>query len=386
MLIKSCKPHRFTSPFFKRSFLKVNFLFILSFVLLFPSFVFAQNSWKTDIAFEARAVEIAEERENILADGTKAFQQNIKLLGLSGEYQDQEVEFFGLANFDSIKKNIYKEGDRVIVIASFNEEGVPTFYISDYVRRNGMLYLTVLFVFLLILIGGFMGFRSIISLAVTFLVLVKFMLPQILRGVNPLMITLVGSFFILLAIIYITEGFKKRSHIAVASIAISLALTILISKIFIYFTHLSGLAGEEAISLISLHGTTIDFQGLLLAGIIIGALGVLDDVVISQVVTVEKLIEANQNQKRIEIFKNAYEVGISHISSMTNTLFLAYAGASLPLLLFFVSGESAFSSWSQVINNEQIATEVVRTLAGSIGLILAVPIATGIAVFILKKE
>jgi len=163
-------------------------------------------------------------------------------------------------------------------------------------------------------------------------------------------------------------------------------LIVVISKIFIQFAYLTGLSGEDAISLISLGGNLVNFQGLLLAGVIIGALGVLDDVVISQIVTVEKLIETDSTQSKKTVFKKAYEVGTSHISSMTNTLFLAYAGASLPLLLFFVSGESAFSSWGQVVNNEQIATEIVRTLAGSIGLILAVPISTWIGVSWMHKK
>ena len=131
--------------------------------------------------------------------------------------------------------------------------------------------------------------------------------------------------------------------------------------------------------LLNIQGASIDLTGLLLAGIIIGVLGVLDDVVISQVSTVEQLKLANKHLSQKELFKKAYQVGISHIASMTNTLFLAYAGASLPLLILFGSGTSAFANWQQAINTELIATEIVRTLTGSIGLILAVPIATFIA-------
>jgi uncharacterized membrane protein len=357
---------------------------IVFFILLFPIFVLADT--RTDIMFEARVVEILDSVENVLGDGTIAKQQNIKLIGLTEEYKGREIEFRGVGDYDVVKKNIYKVYDRVLVVASFNEVGIATYYISDYVRSNSLLYLFVLFVFVIILIGGLKGMRSIISLLVTFVVIVKYILPQILNGSNPLSVTLVGSFLILFSIIYITEGFKRRSHIAVVSILICLVLIVVISKIFIQFAYLTGLSGEDAISLISLGGNLVNFQGLLLAGVIIGALGVLDDVVISQIVTVEKLIETDSTQSKKTVFKKAYEVGTSHISSMTNTLFLAYAGASLPLLLFFVSGESAFSSWGQVVNNEQIATEIVRTLAGSIGLILAVPISTWIGVSWMHKK
>ena len=189
---------------------------------------------------------------------------------------------------------------------------------------------------------------------------------------------------ILAVVIYLTEGFNKKSHIASISIFISLLITIFISYIFVEFAKLTGLASEETAYIINIGSSIINFKGLLLAGIIIGTLGVLDDVVVAQITTVEQMFLINKNSNSVEIFKKAYEVGVSHISSMTNTLFLAYAGASMPLLLLFISGESAFSNFSQIINNELIATEIVRTLAGSIGLILSVPISTILAVYSFK--
>ena len=138
--------------------------------------------------------------------------------------------------------------------------------------------------------------------------------------------------------------------------------------------------------LVNLGDKITNFKGLLLAGIIIGALGVLDDVVISQVASVEQLFHTDPHQSKKELFKKSYKIGVSHISSMTNTLFLAYAGVSLPLLILFTSGQSAFSSWQQLIGNEQIATEIIRTLSGSIGLILSVPISTILAVNIFKRS
>ncbi len=159
------------------------------------------------------------------------------------------------------------------------------------------------------------------------------------------------------------------------------------SWFFVKVAKLTGISSEETAYLINLGvGAKINFQGLLLAGIIIGTLGVLDDVVISQVAAVEQIIKTNPKQNFKEIFKKAHEIGVSHISSMTNTLFLAYAGVSLPLLILFLSGQSAFSSWLQIINNEIIATEIIRTLAGSTGLILSIPISTFLAVWILKKH
>lgn len=364
-------------------FKRLKFLFFL-FLLLSPGLVLADNG-REDVIFEARVLEVVEQRENELRDGNVTEQQNVRLRGLEGEFKGEEFVFEGIGGFDAIKKNIYGEGDRVLAAASFNDEGEPTFYIIDYVRSNSLLAISVLFAVLIVVIGGFKGLRSLFSLAVTFFIMIKYIVPEILAGSNPMFVTALGSFFILLSIIYLTEGFRRRSHIAVLSIFIALILVLVLAKIFISLAHLSGLSSEESFSLISLGGSALNFQGLLLAGIIIGSLGVLDDVVISQVVAVEKLREADKSQSRKEIFKKAYEIGTSHISSMTNTLFLAYAGVSLPLLLFFVSGDSAFSSWTQIVNSEQIATEIIRTIAGSIGLVMAVPISTAIAVFWMKK-
>jgi uncharacterized membrane protein len=223
-------------------------------------------------------------------------------------------------------------------------------------------------------------------LTLTFFVIIAFIIPKILAGGSPIGITLLGSLFILFVVIYLTEGINTGSQIAVVSILFSLAVTIFISWFFVGLTKLSGFASEEMAYLVELGVFTLNFRGLLLAGIIIGTLGVLDDIVISQVTAVEEILNANKHQSRKEVFKRAFKIGVSHLSSMTNTLFLAYSGASMSLLILFVSGKSAFSEWNQVINNEAIATEIVRTLTGSIGLILAVPISTVIAVWWFKSK
>lgn len=368
------------------SFLKIKKFFIFIFILFFPVFVFAQDINKTEIVFEAQVVEVLKQINNVLPDGKEVEQQNVKLRGLNGDYKNKDIVFVGIGDYAVAKNNLYKEGDKVLVLASFNEEGDVTYYITDYVRNNSLLYLSIIFVLTLIIISGLKGVRSIISLTFSFLVMIKYIIPQILTGANPLFVSLVGALLILFFMIYITEGFRKESHIAVVSIFISLIITIFLSYFFVNFAKLSGVSSEEVSFLIGLGGTFINFKGLLLAGIIIGTLGVLDDVVISQITAVEQILEANPNQNKKEIFSRAYKIGISHISSMTNTLFLAYAGVSLPLLILFISGESAFNNWGQVVNNEAIATEIVRTITGSIGLILSVPISTGIAVWWMSKK
>ena len=364
-------------------------LLIISILLLTPIFVFAQNmenQSEIDKIFKAEVLEILEEAQTILPDGTPSTQQKVKLKILEKDLKDKEVIFNGIEDFDVIKKALYKQGDKVLVLQSLDEYGNANYYIIDFVRTNTLWILALLFSFILLLVGGFKGMRSILSLLITFFIIIKFIIPQILNGANPIFVSAMGGILILIFIIYLTEGFKTRSHIAVLSIFIGLLITIFLSNLFIGLAHLSGISSEEIFYLIDIGGANINFQGLLLAGIIIGALGVLDDVVIAQVTVVEQIYLTNRRQSKKQIFKKAYKIGVSHISSMTNTLFLAYVGVSLPLLVLFISGQSAFSSFGQIINKEAIATEIIRTLAGSIGLILTVPISTLIAVWWFKQN
>jgi len=371
----------------KSSMKKIGLFFGIIF-LLFPMIVCAdgQLQAKQDEAFKAKVLEIIEEKDNKLSDNSVVRQQNLKLIGLDGTYEGKEFIFTGINSFGIVKNSLYKKGERVMVVVSYDDSGTPAFYITDHVRGDIIFWLFGLFVLVLVSIGKGKGIRSLISLILTFLVVIKFIIPQILNGGNILLTTVVGALLILIAIIYITEGFNKIAHVSILSSLFVLIITMFLSFIFVDIAQLSGMFSEEVAYLVNIGTGVINFKGLLLAGIIIGTLGVMDDVIIAQVVTVEEIYKTNPKKTRKDVFSSAYRIGISHISSMTNTLFLAYAGASLPLLVLFISGKSSFSTWGQIINNEAIATEIVRTLAGSIGLIFAVPIATVSAVWILKEE
>jgi len=360
---------------------------LLILLLIFiPQITLAQEGVKDEAVFKAEVTEILAEKRTELPDGSQQVQQNLRLKGLEGEYQDREIEFNGIGDLEVLSSQAYKAGDKVVMAVSYGPDNTPIFYVVDYVRINALWWLAAIFMAILFAVGRFKGVRSIISLVLSFAVIIKYIIPQILHGASPLMVTLVGSLFILFIIIYITEGFTPRAHLAVVSIFISLFLTIIISQFFVTLAKLTGATSEDVLFLFDLEGVKINLQGLLLAGIIIGALGVLDDVVISQIATVEQLKGANAGLGGRTLFKKAYEVGVSHIASMTNTLFLAYAGVSLPLLILFVSGQSVFTSFSQAVNTELLSTELVRTLAGSIGLILSVPIATIVATFWFSRK
>lgn len=354
--------------------------------VVMPFVARAQEKTADDKVVQAKVVEVVRQEENTLTDGTRALQQDLKLEGLEDKFKGKSMYYYGIGDVDVIKKNIYKKGDIVLVLASIDDKGTYHYYVTDYVRTPSLMWLGILFAGILFAVSGFKGFRALLSLSFSFFVIMKYIVPQIIAGSDPIIVTIIGSFIILFAIIYFTEGFTKEAHVGVASIFLSLVITIVLSWLFVDLAKLSGAASEEASFLVGIGAKAINFKGLLLAGIIIGALGVLDDVVIAQVSAVREIAETDASLSRWEVFRKSYSIGLSHISSMTNTLFLAYAGASLAVLILFSSGQSGYNTWTQAVNNETLATEIVRTLSGSVGLILAVPISTAIATWAYKRN
>jgi len=334
--------------------------------------------------FEAKVIKILDQKEINREDGSKATQQNLLLKGLDGKWKNKEIKFEGISDIEVANAGIYKVGDKVLVQKSTDMEGKEKYYITDFVRRGYLYLLGAIFCLIIILIGRKKGIKSLLGLVISFFIIIKFILPKILDGSNPLYIGLIGAFFILTIMIYLTEGWKRKSHLSVLSVLISLFITLIFSVLFTKLTRLSGMSQDETVYLIGLTKNAINFQGLLLAGMLIGAIGVLDDVIVSQIEVVKQIKEINPQMDNNKVFKAAFKIGNTHLGTMVNTLFLTYAGASLPLLLLFIIKQEPFLSYSQVINNEIIATEIVRTLVGSIGVALSMPIATLLGAYWLK--
>jgi len=363
---------------------------IFSFLLFLPILVSAQNETDTqstnDRVFKAKVIKITEEKTIEREDGSKALQQNILLRGLEKEWEDKEIEHLGISEIDVASANIYKVGDKVMVSEVKNIDGATDYYIVNLVRSGYLFWLSLIFAVVIIIIGKKKGVKSLISLVISFFVIIKFIVPKIISGSSPLVVGVLGALIILAIIIYLTEGWNRKSHIAVVSVFLSLVATFILSWIFTHLTRLTGLAQEEAAFLLGANNGTIDFRGLLLTGILIGTVGVLDDVIVGQVESVRQIRKANPNLTSTQVYKSAYEVGNTHLGAIVNTLFLTYAGASLPLLLLFYLNPTGLVSFSQVVNNEMIATEIVRTLVGSIGVALSMPISTILATIWMKDK
>lgn len=360
-------------------------ILIFTFLLFLPIVGLAQDNASTEVQFKARVEKILQARETSREDGSVVKQQNLELRVLDGPEIGQLIKYEGINDFDIVEQNNYQVGDQVIAQKTVLD-GQVQYYVLDYVRTQSLLWLLFIFIGLVLILAKFKGLKALLSLAFTFLVIMYFLVPRILAGGDPFWLAILASTIIALVVIYLTEGFNRLSHLSVVAVLITLLITGLMSAWFGNLARLTGLASEDSSFLIGVTQYPINFQGLLLAGIILGTLGVLDDLIISQMVTVQEIKKANRHLTWQEVYKRAIKVGVAHLSSMTNTLFLAYAGASLPLLLLFSLKKEPFLKFGQVVNHELIATEIIRTLIGSICLVLAMPIATLLAARWLKVD
>jgi uncharacterized membrane protein len=271
-------------------------------------------------------------------------------------------------------------GDALRVVKNVTPPGVQieqaqAYSLSDFERRAPMLWLALAFVALVLVFGRLRGGLSLAGLAASLAIILAFVIPAILEGEEPVLVALVGSLAVMLVTIPLAHGLGPKSLAAVLGTGGSLLITTLLALLFTELTHLTGLSSEEA-TILQVNDAGLSLEGLLLAGMVIGALGVLDDVTISQSSTVMALRAANPSFAGRELFARAIEVGRDHVSATVNTLVLAYVGASLPALLVLSSTELGLV---EAVNIEVVATEIVAMLVGSIGLIAAVPITTALA-------
>jgi len=270
----------------------------------------------------------------------------------------------------------YQEGQRVMVVRAQEPSGREAFYVSGPVRRGPLALMFLLFVAAVIATGRKRGAFALLGMALSFAVIVLFILPRIAAGDDPVTVAVIGSALTVPITFYLSHGVNRKTTVAVIGTAIALVITGLLARLFVEGAYLTGYASEEAGFLHVTGVGAIDVKGLLLAGIIVGVLGVLDDVTVSQAAIVEQLKAANPIAPFRQLFGGAMAVGRDHIASMVNTLVLVYAGAAMPLLLLLTDSSQPF--W-QLINYEIIAEEIVRMLVASLGLIAAVPITTFLA-------
>ena len=318
---------------------------------------------------------ILEEGEINLGDITQTYQLlRVKLL--DGEYAGIPMEV------DYGKRQIHPEGvrfdvgDVILVSLSLGPDGILNAYFADYVRTPALGWLALAFALAIIITGKWKGFRSLLGLAFSLLVIIGYIIPHILIGEDPVRVSIIGSSILLTVTLYLTYGWTLKTHASTLGMILVLVLTGTLAWFAIQLTRLTGMGDEEALFLMQMSSVTINLRGLMLGGMIIGALGVLDDLVTTQSSAVFELHATDGTLGFRELVTRAMRIGQDHVAATVNTLVLAYAGTSLPTLLMFSLNRGNYAT---LINFEFVAQEIVRTLVGSLGLIAAVPITTVIA-------
>ena len=277
--------------------------------------------------------------------------------------------------------DVYQRVGQGVVLFRATGPDVPPearYQLADIQRAVPLLALAGLFLLAIIALGRLRGALAVVGAGVSLVVLVEFLVPALLEGRPPVLTAVVGASAVMVVVLVLSHGPNVRTATAMVGTASALLLTVALATVFVELAGLSGLTSEEAGYVQATFGE-IDLRGLLLAGVVIGALGILDDVTVTQVSTVHELRAADPSMPRRRLYSAALRVGRDHIASTVNTLLLAYAGASMPLLVIFTTSGAGLTD---TLTNGVLAEEIVRTLVGSIGLIAAVPLTTGLAAFL----
>ncbi|MBC7836781.1 YibE/F family protein [Acetobacteraceae bacterium] len=359
----------------RTTLLSVTFLF-----LALPFFAHAQEIVQDSTAFiKARVVEVSlSELRTVPGTQTQTTYQTIRAQFLEGDKKGEIIEL----------ENDYlamETGDvfyvRVITDAI---NGTQLFSVAEPYRLPALLTLAGLFLLCLFIFGGKQGIRGLLALIGSLFFISFLLLPGILAGYSPILVSIGVASLIIVLGSYVTHGFNRTTTAAVVGMLVTVAITGLIAHFSVHGAHLSGFGSEEAVYLNFDTGGSIDIVGLLLGSMLIGFLGVLYDAAIGQAVAVEELARAGNYLKPKEIYLRAIRIGREHIGALVNTLAIAYVGVALPLLLLLKV--SYTQSLLVTVNQELFATEIIRLLVGSIGIILAVPVTTAVAVWVLAKK
>lgn len=327
----------------------------------------------TTVTMKARVLEVlSQERQEVPGTGVLSTYQTIRVEVLDGLEKGKiltvENDFL-----------VLKTGSVFYLMHTTSTFDESDYYsVSDLYRLPALLVLTLLFVAVVVIFGGMQGLRGLLALVGSLFFIMFLLLPGILKGYPPILVSVGVASIIIVGASYITHGFTRTTSVAVLGMILTVSLTGLLAYLAIPFAQLSGFSSDEAVYLNMNTKGVLNISGLLIGSMIIGTLGVLYDAAIGQSVAVEELVAAGSHLSRRDVYKRALRIGREHIGALVNTLAIAYVGAALPLLLLFYgygNGDVLMS-----INREIFATEIVRTIVGSIGIVLAVPLTTAIAV------
>lgn len=369
---------------FRKSILSVLFfsIFCLSLVSICNAKLPDQLDYKETFS-RGKILELVKENSQTLY-GITTYTQVFKVQILEGKEKGKiiEVQYSSDPKLSKQKLNV---ADTVVIDAKPNPDKVMQYFIYEPYRLNNLLYLALGFLLLIGFVAGKKGLGAIIGLLVSFAIIGFWIIPQILKGADPLGTIIFASFVILIITTYIAHGVSIKTSVAIIGTLISLIFAGYLSVWTVNLLHVVGLGNEDIYSLQVGTPFPINAQGILLGGIIIGTLGALNDITTTQSITMFTLVRKNPKQKLIDLFEEGMVIGKEHIASLVNTLVLAYAGSSLAVLITFELNPAQLPWWV-ILNNESTMQEIVRSLVGASALILAVPITTILAAWVARKK
>ncbi len=336
-----------------------------------------------DEYYRARVTDILDATKDVdpLAPVPEQTTQKVRITFLNGTLKGTSMELPYYPK-SSDPQQLLRKGDQVVVLKNYGID-MPSYTITDRYRASTVGIITLVFIALVLLLSRGVGARSLIGLAFSIGVIMVYIIPHILKGSNPMTTSLIGALIIALVSLYLAHGFNYRTSVALLCTLLTIALSVGMAVLAVHWARLFGTGSEESIYLQMNDTSQINLQGLLLGGIIVGLLGVLDDITTAQAAVVDELKKANPALQFKGLFARGLSVGKEHIASLINTLALAYVGASFPLLLLFTQYQQPLNI---ILNNEMISEEIIRTLVGSMTLILAVPITTAIAAYLFSRK
>ncbi len=307
---------------------------------------------------------------------------NFALTLQEGELADEVIEVLGVVGFrGELSYADYQVGDDVFVLEHFfGDEG--GYDIVGPVRENAIIFLVGLFIVCVIAIGRWQGVGSIIGLVISIFTLFAITIPMIIDGWNPILAGFIGALLILIGSIYFSHGFNPKTTIALLSTVIGLAFVAILALVFVYLAKLTGLGDDNSIFLIQEIGGSVDLRGVLFSSFLIAGIGIIDDITVNQVAALVQIHKANPKLSQHQLYTRSMELGRDHVSSMVNTLFIAYASASMPLAMLW---QIRNVSISEILNSNVFAEEIVRTIIGSLGLVLIVPIVSYVAAYFIAR-
>lgn len=309
--------------------------------------------------------------------------QYVEVEILKGKYKGQVVTIENALSNSYVMDVEVEVGQKVLLQIEEYKDGTTVFYIVSQVRDNYIAYLLAIFIIALIIVGRFQGVKTIFTLGVTIFFIFFVELPLLSRGYNAVLVTVVVAIFITIITVTVISGLTKKTLAAILGtcfgVVVAGGIAIFVSK----QAHLTGMSMEEAVMLLSIQGDTFNFQHLLFSAILLGALGAIMDVAMSIASSIDEVHKVNNQLSFRQLFNSGMRVGRDIMGTMANTLILAYTGSALPLLLLFIA---ANDNLMRLSNLDVIATEVIRSLSGSIGLVLTIPITALIAVSLIKDK